>query len=414
MEEKRFERFYKIFPWYSGLSSDLLFYVAIDTLFFMAVKKFSNFQIVFLTTIALFGCIMLQPFIMKIIKKIGNTKSTSLGSLLLLMGSIFITFGWNYGAVAFGRIIASIAFTFINMSNVILENNLELQNRRSEYIKIESKANLVYAIATMLISFVASIMFNFNNYLPMICCILFCTMNFLLSFYIVDYSNYDKVKKEEKIQYKIKYSKLLLLIIFSYGLFYPIANSGQENGKLFIQQELLISFDIEKTALILGGILCISRIIRVISNIAFDKIFSKFKEKVSNILSVLLATSILLMILGSFITSSIALKIVIMSIGYVIILFIRDPFKVYIQDLALKNTKKEEQQEVLTMLELSRNMLRMILSLGFSLILLKYPMIFVMILTLILSCIEIVINIKLYGTILNLKIKQEKRELAIK
>ena len=128
----------------------------------------------------------------------------------------------------------------------------------------------------------------------------------------------------------------------------------------------------------------------------------------------LLATSILLMILGSFITSSIALKIVIMSIGYVIILFIRDPFKVYIQDLALKNTKKEDQQEILTILELSRKIIRMILSLGFSLILLKYPMIFVMILTLILSCIEIVINIKLYGTILNLKIKQEKRELAIK
>lgn len=414
MEDIKLKKFYKIFPYYSGLSSDLLFYVAIDTLFFMAVKKFSDFQIVFLTTIALSGCITLQPLIMKIIKKIGNTKSTRLGSFLLLMGSILITFGWNYGTVAFGRIIVAVAFTFINMSNVILENNLVLQNKNSEYIKIKSKANSVYAITTMLISFVASVMFNLNNYLPMICCILFCAMNLVLSFYIVDYSNYDKVKKEEKKRYKISYSKLLLLIIFSYGLFYPIVNSGQENGKLFIQQELLLSFDIEKTALIIGGILCISRIIRVISNIAFDKIFSKFKDKVSNILSVLLAISILLMILGAFITSSIILKITIMSIGYVILLFIRDPFKVYIQDLALKNTEKEEQQEILTMLELSRNILRMVLNLTFSLILLKYPMIFVMILTLILACIEIVINIKLYGVILKLKTKQEENVLVTK
>ena len=41
------------------------------------------------------------------------------------------------------------------------------------------------------------------------------------------------------------------------------------------------------------------------------------------------------MIAGSFIKSSLLLKFVIMSCGYVIILFIRDPFKVYMQDTGL-------------------------------------------------------------------------------
>ena len=60
------------------------------------------------------------------------------------------------------------AFTFKNMANAILKNNLELQQKSEDYIKIQTKSNTIYAVVTMIISFVASILFNFNNYLPMI------------------------------------------------------------------------------------------------------------------------------------------------------------------------------------------------------------------------------------------------------
>lgn len=75
----------------------------------------------------------------------------------------------------------------------------------------------------------------------------------------------------------------------------------------------------EKTALIIGAILCISRIVRVISNMAFNKIHSKYKEKVGVILPILLSISIVLMILGSFIRNFIIIKFGIMSLGYIII-----------------------------------------------------------------------------------------------
>lgn len=124
-------------------------------------------------------------------------------------------------------------------------------------------------------------MFNLNNYLPMFGCIAFWLICFVLSFYIVDYSKYNKIKEETKIKSKTKinYTKLIIVLIVSYGLFYPIVNSGQSNGKLFIQQELLLNFDVEKTALIIGVILCISRVVRVVSNIAFNKIHNKYKKK---------------------------------------------------------------------------------------------------------------------------------------
>ena len=398
MEQEKMKKFNKIFPWYAGLSGDLLFWVAIDTLFLTVVKNFNASQIVSLTTVSLITCIALQVPLLKIIKKIGNTNSVRLGSMLLLVSSLLLTFGQNYVVIALGKVIYEIAFTFQNMANAVLKNNLELQNRNNEYIKVKTKSNTIYATVTMIISFIASLMFNLNNYLPMYGCITFCLICFILSFYIVDYSNYNKIKEETKIKSKkkINYNKLIIVLIISYGLFYPIVNSGQSNGKLFIQQELLLNFDVEKTALIIGAILCISRIVRVVSNIAFNKIHNKYKEKVGVILPILLSMSIILMILGSFIRNSVIIKFGIMSLGYVIILFIRDPFKVYMQDLALRKVGKERQQSLLTTMELSRKIGRAIMSLSFTMILVNNPMIIVIAILFILSIIEILVSIKLY------------------
>ena len=411
MKQEKMTKFNKIFPWYSGLSGDLLFWVAIDTLFLTVVKKFSASQIVSLTTVSLITCIALQVPLLNIIKKIGNTNSVRLGSMLLLISSLLLTFGQNYLVIALGKVIYEIAFTFQNMSNAVLKNNLELQNRNNEYIKVKTKSNTIYATVTMIISFIASLMFNLNNYLPMFGCITFCLICFILSFYIVDYSKYNKIKKEIKIKSKTKinYTKLIIVLIVSYGLFYPIVNSGQSDGKLFIQQELLLNFDVEKTALIIGAILCISRIVRVISNMAFNKIHIKYKEKVGVILSILLSISIVLMLLGSFIRNFIILKFCIMSLGYIIILFIRDPFKVYMQDLALRNVEKEEQQSLLTTMEFSRKVVRAIMSLSFTMILVNNPMITVITILLILSIIEILVSIKLYKLVVNgKKVKSEE------
>lgn len=90
-----------------------------------------------------------------------------------------------------------------------------------------------------------------------------------------------------------------------------------------------------------------------------------------------------------------------MSFGYIIILFVRDPFKVYMQDLALRNVEKEGQQSLLTTMELSRKVVRAIMSFSFTMILLNNPMITVITILFILSIIEILVSIKLYKLIIN-------------
>ena len=165
----------------------------------------------------------------------------------------------------------------------------------------------------------------------MLGCITFCIICFILSWYMIDYSKKEEIKVITKNEEKIKYTKIIVFILISYGFFYPIVNSGQSNGKLFIQQELLKLYDVEKTALIIGAILCISRIVRLLSNIKFDKIHKKYKDKVGIMLPVALTISLILMIIGYNISNIPVIKFGIMSLGYIIILFIRDPFKVYMQ-----------------------------------------------------------------------------------
>ena len=105
------------------------------------------------------------------------------------------------------------------------------------------------------------------------------------------------------------------------------------------------------------------------------------------------------MVGGYLITYSIISKILIMSLGYIIILFIRDPFKLYMQDLSLKKAEKEQQQSLLTTLDLLRKIVRAIMSLSFTVILVNNPMIVVIIILIILSVIEIFISLYLYRMI---------------
>ena len=42
--DRKLNRFVKIYPWFHGLTADLLFYIAIDTLFLTAVKELSAAQ----------------------------------------------------------------------------------------------------------------------------------------------------------------------------------------------------------------------------------------------------------------------------------------------------------------------------------------------------------------------------------
>ena len=93
-------------------------------------------------------------------------------------------------------------------------------------------------------------------------------------------------------------------------------------------------------------------------------------------------------------------KIAIMSVGYVIILFARDPFKLYMQDVIFENTPKEQHQTLITLLEFGVKIGTAGMGLSFAAILTEYSMIVVMAILFIIASIEIYLSIKLYKMIM--------------
>lgn len=395
---KRASRMMKVFPWYSAFEGDLLFYIAVDTLFLTVVKNFSSAQVVSLASVSNFACILLQFPILGIIHKIGNTASVRCGAFFLLLSAIFITVGSNYWVIVLGRIFHDVAAIFKSASVVALENCLDDADSRQEFIKIRTQGNTIYAIITMLISFVASLMFNFNHYLPMLGCITTCLIGFILSFFVVDYTKYNKLNFKKKEKVKIHYSKFVVLAIVVYGLFYPVVTSGQSDGKLFIQQNLLAELSIDNTSLVIGGIICFSRIVRVVSNMLFARIYKRYYLKVGIMLTVSLGLSIALLLFGSFVPQ-LFIRITAMALGYMIILFIRDPFRLYIQDVLFDHTPKEQHQTLMTLMEFAVKVGTTGTGFLFTLVLLKYSMAVVMAITLFIAVIEIILSVWLYRLI---------------
>lgn len=381
MEQKqKSEKILRLFPWYSGLSEGTLFYTAVSTLFLTIVKGLSASQITMVGTIATLSCILLQKIILKIIKKIGNTQSIILGSFILLISVIFVTLG-NYYGIIIGNILELVAFTFKNMENIILKNNLSFLNKSEQYMKYKNKAFLVYSIATAIIALIASRLFVLNHYLPMAFCILFCIITFIMSFFVTDVKIEKEYSEEDKIveinNMKLLSDKLIIYMIVLFGIIRTCIALGFNNTQLFIQYDLQNYFDLEKTTYYLGVIIFASRIVRIISNISFDSLHRKFRDKLIYLIPISLLISFLLLIYSHLAINNLLLKFILMGVSFGIILYIIDSFTAVVQDVLLSKADKSKHQSILTYLTFSYNLFKTIFGFIVSLILLKYELIYV-------------------------------------
>lgn len=369
---ERVEKSNKIYPIYYGLSSDLVFWIAINTLFLSTVKNLSAFQINSLTTISTILAIVLYFFASKIINKIGNITSVRLANLLLLLSSLLLTFSKSYFFLLLGQILYEFAFVFKAIDSVILIKNLKYLKKEEKYLEIKNKGTTIYSLITMIISLISGFLFNINPYLPMIICVFICTINLILSMFIVE----ADIKEEPNTKTSVKISKLVVYIILIYGLLYGIIVIGQNNAKLFMQYRLNEVINIEKTAIILSFIVFASRLVRLISNLTFMKIYNVLKNKIIILMEFLLLVSYVLFVIGNFIRNGI-IAALIMAIGFIIFLWLRDPIENLLTELLMKNTKVDEREQTIIYFQFFRKLTTFLLSMIATLILLKFEMVYI-------------------------------------
>ena len=399
---KKLKKFNKIYPWFDAISCDLLFFIAIDTLFFSIVKEFNPAQIAMLTTISSIITIIMQVPLINLIKRLGNTKSIRLGTFVLLISACLITFSPSYIGVAIGRILYELSFIFRSMVTISLKNNLIYQNRADDYKKMLNKGYTIYAAITLIIALISGPIFNINTFLPMYLCIIFCVIGFIMSFEMFDISETHKIESDEKEQIentKAKISIIIIFILISYTLVYGLIINGQGNSKLLIQYDLTENFEISTVAMYLSIIVVVSRVARLFANLIFEKVYNKFLNKFHMFIAVMLVLAFVLVICGHFIVEPLIFKFTVMAAGFCIILMIRDPYRIFMNDLVLSNTKHNEQQVVFAYMELGRKIVTAGISILITAMLTKLSLIYVILLMLILAVAHCFVARKLYKLI---------------
>lgn len=394
---KKIERSVKIYPILSSFTADLIFFIPIDTLFLTLVKGLSASQITAMTMVSMLICIVFRTLILKVAKKIGNINSLKLGTFLILISSTILTFGKSFISMLVYRSAFEIAFMFLNMDKILLKNNLNALNKEEDYYKIRNRSKIMYAIITMITALLSGYLFNLNNYLPMYLSIIIYIIMLVLTFIYYEANTNINKEKEIKKDSKLKITSIIFLALLSNTVFVSIIKMGQNNSKLFMQYDFQKVLSLEMVTYYMSSIVFISRIARLVGNVIFGKIYLKMKDKISIILTIFLSMAFLLLIIGHLINVPFIYKVIIMSVGFFLILATRDSFQVYIEDVALNFTNKEEQQKVMVNIELSRKLGTLILSAIFTLILTKYELIVIEFILLILAIIEIFINKRLYS-----------------
>lgn len=393
----KIKRSIRLYPIFYAFSADLIFFVPIDTLYLNLVKGMDASQISAMTMIGLLVCILAKNTIVKIAKKIGNANSVKVGVLMLFIASIILTFGKSFISLVMYKIIYEVAFMFWNLTSILLRNDLIYLNKQDKYFSVRNKAKVMYGITTMITALASGYLFNLDKYLPMYISIIMYFIIFIVSFAFYE----EKVDEENDIRptntdnKKISITSTIFFIILSNTIFYTVIKLGQNNSKLFMQYDFQKVLSVEMVTYIITVIVFISRIVRIIGNIIFDKLYLKIKDKMSMVLTILEFMAFALLIIGHFIRFNFILKVIVMSAGFFLILAIRDSFSIYIEDTALKITKQDEQQKIMINIETYRKLGQLLLSVVFTLILMKYELIVIEFILLGLSAIEIIVNRKM-------------------
>ncbi len=139
------------------------------------------------------------------------------------------------------------------------------------------------------------------------------------------------------------------MICVMFGLFYSLLSVSQENCLLLIQEDISFIFkDGTVMPLIIRGLITVSRITRIVSNIIFGKLCSTLGNKNILIQCLLFITSPLCMLLGHTIGG--LNGIFVMAMGFFIILALRDPQQNYVDWMTIKDTNNKTKTASLTYL----------------------------------------------------------------
>ena len=299
-----------------------------------------------------------------------------------------------------GQTIYNLSSPFRMVANVMLKNNLQEQGRSDEFVKWQSYGKLGYACVTLIVSLFAGILFNIHAYLPMILSLSCAIIGFSLAILFKDEplkTNAEEVSNGVKLT-KLMKNKTMILVMLMNLVAVGTYVFLQGKATLLIQYVLEdVKIDIAKISIIISVLVFGSRLVRVISNLVFPKIYGKVqnKSKIVLAISALILISNLCFAIGGNINAHYVLKLTIITIGFYIILSVRDMYAVCENKIISTSLRESEQKQAFVLANIYGKLGRLLTNM-FALIILGFmPLNILYICMLIFAVIQVFICIPL-------------------
>lgn len=309
---------------YRAFSFDNLMFYAIQIIFLTNVKNFDISDVLLLESFY-WGCqIFLQIPTPYIIDKLGNKKSSILGSLCWIIAILLYLVSSSIWYIIIGEFVRALGASILGTVSTPITYQLLKKNKlQRKYKKIEGNAVFLYFLIDSFLSFISGFVFNVNSYLPMFVVLLTCVVAFILSCSLDDVPNEDTVKPTFKDYKKIIKNKFVVSILLYSFFVGAILSLPASYNKVFL-------VDIGISPEWLGIIISLLTLVNALSAKFSDEISKIFKDKTITMISVICLSSFVLLGILYFYHNLITLIILILPI-FIVQNTLKQPYRIYLK-----------------------------------------------------------------------------------
>jgi len=210
----------KLFSIYKMCAWDLLFFYAIQFLFFTQVKGISAAGVLFADSFYPIFKFMFQLPCLAIVNKLKLKNSLILGNILVSLGILSYIIGNGISSIIISNFLQAIGYNLKGTCETdLLYSSIPKNDERGKnFSKIDGKSSAYYYYLNGITSVITGFLFVINGYLPIFLCFLMTLVSTIISlkFYSPDINN-EVLTKPKKENRKNKFNNFINSIKFIFG-----------------------------------------------------------------------------------------------------------------------------------------------------------------------------------------------------
>lgn len=310
----------KLYPNYSQLSRDLLFFYTINVLFLTQVKKIDLSAVVFVDTCFSLFIVLLQMPAFYLVGKIGIKKGMVLGNICNAIYLIIVINSRNILWLISAELVSGLAFSIKNIVEPAMLNgsiNAKKEEKSKIFAKVQGKAVSGYYALSAISMILSGFLYEINGYIPLILSLGIVIITLIMStkfeevqVEVNNNKNDDTVSLKEAIKFVFKAKRIRCLLIFSAILTSII--------RVLNTYEVSLLEGLKVSSKYIGIIFACLNIISAIASKNQQTFQDKFKNRTLTVLGLSLAISCIISGAVSNLSISIGIIIAIILFMYVI------------------------------------------------------------------------------------------------